>query len=681
MTLGLNDNSVLVKTNRTMLCLAGTKQNLKLLQRIIEDMNGELHELTTGESFALPLIEHHYSIVFATSDVPIHLLTSLRDEPNLAGAKFVLLINGASEHAIAATLQKSFHFDLLIQRPLNSSLLTTELLQLLHTEQASAEVTHAEEAELNFTDDLKRNYISVVRQRVQALQAAVDLLRHSPNNEKEAENDRIEAQRLAHNMRGTSSSFGLISLSAAAAQLEAALTGSKPDIEELNGLIVRIGSEVELLEQRYGADCKGVKNVFAAINIVALMNLQPDEATKTLFDEASLNLVTANNVDDFFRLTESMPTDAVLIDLDLQSINGVEVARALREHEKLVEVPIGFIKEANSKRFIETDCAHAGGSLTLQQPLQVQDIINGCIYLVGINENGRPRILVVDDDPDFTALISATLAAEGMIVKSTTEPLKAESLLQEFSADLLILDGRMPQLTGIDLCHHLRANPRWRDLPILFLTAEKGIDTRIKAYESGADDYLLKPLIVPELLSRVKGRLERAKLLKERIGKDALTGLLLRRSFLERLESALQTASRQQDKVTICLLDIDHFKSINDSYGHGVGDDVLSALGRTISRRFRSADIRGRWGGEEFILAFPHTVAATAKGVVNRLLEEFRQLEFSADGKILTGVTFSAGIATHPDDAIDHKQLILCADDLLYRAKKAGRNRVCSPGD
>ena len=668
-----NSGSVQPPERRAMLCISAAGQNFHLLNRIVKDLDYDLIEVISAD---LPEIKNReFSVVFATCDVPVGTLKELRALPGIALAKFALLGGDASTEQVSRELQQVFQFDLFVQRPIKSSLLAVELQMMLADEPGSHEIEDAEEAELKFTNTLKANYVGVLDQRVDSLSQVLTSLQKATSDK--VESLRLEALRLAHNMRGTASSFGLAGLSRAASALEAQLAIKDGKFASLSVLLNVIEKEAMELRQRYVDDQGGSKNTFARINVVALMSIPLAEFDENLFSEASLNLTTVNNAAEFKAVTKKVPLDAVLIDLDCDSINGFALARSLRANEGMADLPIGFIRAANNLVPIETDCAHAGGSLVIQRPLDAQDLITSSNVLVNLNENGRPRILLVDDDPDFTALLAGTLAAEGMIVRSTTNPLKTEQLLQEFSADLLIVDARMPEQNGIDLCHQLRSSPRWIDLPILFLTAEKGVDTRIQAYASGADDYLTKPLIVPELLTRVKGRLERAKLLRERLGKGALTGLLLRRSFLERLESAISEAQRQKEDCSICLLDIDHFKNINDTYGHGTGDTVLSSLGKTLSQRFRAGDIRGRWGGEEFILAFPHTTVATIKGAVERLLEEFQLQIFRTGEQTLTAVTFSGGIASYPEDGSSIKELISLADERLYKAKHAGRNQIC----
>jgi diguanylate cyclase (GGDEF)-like protein len=351
------------------------------------------------------------------------------------------------------------------------------------------------------------------------------------------------------------------------------------------------------------------------------------------------------------------------------------LARQLRELPGYETLPLAFISDdAGLKDKVEM--AHAGASLYLDKPLESDALEKAVQHLVAIRQGGRPRILVTDDDEFFASTVALVLRNEGMIVRTLLDPTKILDTMQDFPPDMLLLDVMMPGITGFEVCRMLRQVPRWQDLPIIFLTGQTGVEARVEAFRSGGDDYLPKPVVNEELLTRVKVRLDRSRLLKERSDKDTITGLLLRRAFSEHLTAMIAEAQRLKSTFTVCLLDVDHFKKVNDTYGHLAGDRVLAALGQLLSRRFRVDDLRGRWGGEEFILAFRRETKATMDGAVTRVLDEFSKMPFNSDGGQEFFCSFSGGLACYPEDGESVYELLQIADKRLYEAKRAGRNRI-----
>jgi len=380
-------------------------------------------------------------------------------------------------------------------------------------------------------------------------------------------------------------------------------------------------------------------------------------------------------------MASSTALDAVLIDLGSVNDTGISasLARQIRGTSGNESLPLGFVKES-SRSLDRIAATHAGASVFLESPLEAEALKDGIEYLLTARQGGRPRVLVVDDDPDFASLIIDTLSHEGMLVRYIADPTEVLSTIDSFVPDLVLLDVMMPSVSGFEVCRLIRATPRWQDMPIVFLTAETELEARLAAFDAGGDDYLPKPVATVELLTRVRVRLDRARLLRERADKDMLSGLLLRRAFMEQVNGLIAEAARHGFTFTIALLDVDKFKSINDTYGHLAGDRVLAHLGQLLKRRFRVEDIRGRWGGEEFIVALRHEGEKTTEGALARLLDELRNMQFEGDHGEKFGVTFTAGLATYPNDGDTLEALVKTADVRLYAGKDAGRNCIVAAG-
>ena len=347
----------------------------------------------------------------------------------------------------------------------------------------------------------------------------------------------------------------------------------------------------------------------------------------------------------------------------------------MRASERYAALPVAFISE-HARIADRIAAAYAGASLFLTKPVQPQQLATTFEYFATLRRAEQPRVLVIDDDPLFLDQMRAILGANNMKVACIAEPLRVLEVMAELRPDLLLLDVMMPTLSGYDICKIVRATPEWQSLPIIILTARMGTTDRLACFEAGADDYLPKPVLTAELLARIRVRLERRRIHQERLSRDALTGLLGRQAFAETVEKRLAENRRLLRPLALCLLDIDHFKLVNDNFGHQAGDRVLHGLGRLLRSRFRTEDVRGRWGGEEFVLAFNGEAAPTARDMLARVLDEFRQLPFSGDRGEPFSSTFSAGIAIFPDDGYALEELLRAADRRLYRAKETGRNQI-----
>ena len=298
------------------------------------------------------------------------------------------------------------------------------------------------------------------------------------------------------------------------------------------------------------------------------------------------------------------------------------------------------------------------------------------------------RVLIVDDDVDLATHMSLVLQASGMEAQVLHQPETIMTALAAFQPDLVLMDVHMPAYTGPELAAVIRQHDQWTSLPIVYLSAETDLERQIAAMSRGGDDFLIKPISDAQLVVAVRVRVARARQLAEQIHKDSLTGLLKHASIKEVAANEIRRARRGNKPVTLAMLDIDHFKRVNDSYGHATGDVVISALATLLRQRLRQSDPIGRYGGEEFLVVLPDCAEAAAQATLDDIRQRFADLRFSFEGQSFS-CTLSAGYATlrpaatADEDAtdntiIDDPDLIVAADSALYEAKRSGRNRVCA---
>ena len=292
-------------------------------------------------------------------------------------------------------------------------------------------------------------------------------------------------------------------------------------------------------------------------------------------------------------------------------------------------------------------------------------------------------VLVADDSLVVRAVVRAHLEAKGYSVVEAEDGIAAVERCTEIRPDVVLLDIEMPGLDGYQVLAGLKAAPALRDIPVVFLTSRSGMDDVVAGLHAGAHDYLRKPFEPPELVARVAAAAQVKKLYDElhernaaldRMSRvDALTGLFNRRHLEEELRRQGSTARRHGTPLAALLLDIDHFKRVNDTYGHPAGDLVLQEFGRRLQGHLRAGDVAGRWGGEEFLVLLPGTDRAAALTVAERIRAATSEAPVVTDGMPIL-VTVSGGCAVGWPDGPD--ELVSRADAALYAAKAAGRNRI-----
>ncbi len=297
-------------------------------------------------------------------------------------------------------------------------------------------------------------------------------------------------------------------------------------------------------------------------------------------------------------------------------------------------------------------------------------------------------ILIIDDSDNVREMIIRTLKEVGLFdqYREARDGIEGIKSLIAGKADLIICDLEMPRMDGFKFMNMVTSRRDLQDIPIIMLTGREDRELKIKGLEQGASDYVTKPFDAGELVARVKVQLKikalqdelkrSNELLKELSNTDPLTNLYNRRYLTKALNSELLRAERTGDCLCLVMLDIDHFKKINDTYGHQNGDVVLSAIAEETLAGLRCYDVAARFGGEEFVLVLPGTQLAGGVDVAERLRQQVQAISFTPPLDKLK-VTVSLGVAFYPAAEInDTDSLIKKADEALYLAKQNGRNRV-----
>ncbi len=397
---------------------------------------------------------------------------------------------------------------------------------------------------------------------------------------------------------------------------------------------------------------------------------------------------------------EELPA-LITLDIDMPVMGGFEVCKKMMEwradpdekKNKAARIPVLFVSSndtlENRRRGFKLEVIDF-----ISKPFKKGDITQA------VNKVLKPQNqftgmsgLVVEDSARVRRIVSRGLQRNGVQVTEAENGLQALKIVEEGEKkfDIVITDYAMPEMCGDELCRLLRQKEEMKQIPHIFISAADEKEATLRFFKAGATDYLRKPFIEEELQARIETHLrarqhvtrleEMNEKLKEIAMRDGLTGLYNRRFFNEVYLKQYQQALRYEQDISCILFDIDHFKSVNDNYGHLFGDQVLIEIAQRMNKRIRKAELLARYGGEEFVVVLPNTnihIAATLADIVRN---ECSGKPIEQDGTSLK-VTLSAGVASlHGNDISRPEELLDLADKALYTAKEQGRNRVCTPDD
>jgi len=372
-------------------------------------------------------------------------------------------------------------------------------------------------------------------------------------------------------------------------------------------------------------------------------------------------------------IQNKMPT-ALLADISLPEgdLAGPDIVNELMENLP-GKCPVVFISVHDHWQ-AHLAAVRAGGKAYFPKPLDFTSLVGQLDRITDRFPDPPFRILVVEDDEILARHYASVLVEAGMQAEIVNIPAELPLRLSSFSPDLILLDIFLPDCTGIEAATIIRQNPKYTHLPIVYLSKMDSREDQLSALQAGGDEFLQKPISDSHLVQAVRSRARRFQALNAMMSRDGLTGLLNHINLKLTLERELSQTLRRNGILTLAMIDVDHFKSVNDRYGHPTGDKVLKSLSRLLTERLRKGDFAARYGGEEFAVVMPDTDPLAAQKVLDGLRTQFATMPHLSDAGEFTA-TFSAGVAsTPPHTKMD--ALLQAADQALYSAKHGGRNRV-----
>lgn len=486
---------------------------------------------------------------------------------------------------------------------------------------------------------------------------------------------------LAHRVHGTAGTYGFPAASLLAGQLEAALLRPWPPTPETRAELLRLSEQLDDNRAEMEQDEAAPQPVPPPNAEHRVLLVHPDEELRSdlarIGTRNGLAVLEAGSEAEAIGLALQAPPTCAIVATGLpQGDDPMRCIRRLRSLPSLGDLRVALLSDRDevSRR---VDATRGRVDLFEVAPLGAMRFLD-VVRRLRLGATSSLSVLLVEDDPDFARAARQVLELHGMTVHVLHDPTRILDTLDDKRPDLVLLDLVMPALSGFDVCRLIRTTARWCELPIVVVTSRLSADVRIAAFQAGADDYVAKPVVAEELVARVKGRAQRARLQLEAREHDGLTDLLLRRPFVERVEQSLALGRRTNIPVTVALIDLDHFKLVNDQHGHLVGDQVLAVMGQVLRNHTRAEDRCARWGGEEFAVAFVNADPEAARLALDRIQAQFTALRFQGDDGVAFQVSFSAGLACSLTHGSDLGGLLRVADEHLYAAKEAGRRRICA---
>ena len=565
-----------------------------------------------------------------------------------------------------------------LTKPFDPASLASQVRSVLNA------VTHQGTDRDALLEQLRFDYVRDAPAGLDRVVAIIDRLQSNPADPQALS----ELSRAFHNLAGSGATYGLPEVSRLAGQAEeecaAIVRGSTvPSAAQVVGW----QATVETLRAQIAAAETGPRDrpitgpgLPQTKTPIDILVADDDEGIcrflEAICTREQMSVRTAGTCADARRgLVAGLP-DGMLVDITLPDGSGYELVdhvRGLPGGDKVAVVMVSRLTGLLDK----VEAIRCGADAYFEKPIDDVALVSKLKHLLRRDSITPPRVLTVESNPAESSDLRAILLSAGYEVLTCSDPHRFEKHLVTLQPDLVLIDVLLPELTGYELARIVRQNDAYATLPILFLATERQPQARLESVAAGADDCLLKSDPPALILATVAARLERGRLIKSLLERDGLTRLLTHTALIGRAEAVIAQSRRNPGRsVAFAMLDLDQFKSVNDRYGHAVGDRVLTTLAALLRRRLRQSDIIGRYGGEEFSVVLQDIASPEGVRLLSRILDEFAAIPHHAPGGTTFQTTFSAGVATLDLGHMDVRQWIAAADAALYAAKAAGRNRV-----
>ncbi|OUL25495.1 multi-component transcriptional regulator [Nostoc sp. T09] len=507
-------------------------------------------------------------------------------------------------------------------------------------------------------------YEGLMLQRIAVLQQAAAAL--SSNLTQEL---RQSAEKEAHKLAGVLGMFEQETGTQIAREIEQILSKdgdlSPAQKSQLRSQIQELGNLINLMGQKVNPTSTLIAEEISTRLLLIDPNPQLGFQLQQLVQNLGISWQQITKLEDAKKLLQTTSPDLVVLNVGEVGCRQESLALLSDLATRTPSIPV-LVLAAADELVERVTLAQYGARGFLAKPVTAAQIWDSSSLLLQRTHSLRVNILVVDDDPVVLAALRPMLEPWGMRITGLDEPLRFWEVLQSTTPDLLILDVEMPQISGIELCQAVRTDPQWQELPIVFLTAHRDIETVQQVFAVGGDDYVVKPVVGAELLARITHRLERRRLLQSLSTKDPLTGLANQLKSSYDLQQLLVQAQKHQHSFCLVILSVTDLRQINSKYGHETGNQVLQRWSRLLQSAFCSGEVLGYWGNGEFVVGVPGLTKTEVKDRLGNILTTLRQQIFTDPSGDRFQVACNFAVVEYPNDGHNIQSLYQVAIGLSH---------------